>query len=316
VTLAGDHDERRPRLAEPALPPIDVALVKRLITTQFPPWADQPIRPVASDGWDNRTFHLGDDMSVRLPSAAGYEPQVAKEHRWLPVLAPQLPLAIPVPLAQGRPDQAYPFRWSVYRWIDGQTARADRVRDLMEFATAVAGFLTALQQIDSTDGPAAGAHNCFRGGPLTTYDTETRNAIDTLHDRIPGRLATEIWTSALAATWHGTPVWVHGDIAIGNLLVRDGRLAAVIDFGTCGVGDPACDAVIAWTFLTGASREVFREALGVEAGTWARARGWALWKALITLAGREDAASASATDAQRVLEEIFAEYLSGRPAAP
>jgi aminoglycoside phosphotransferase (APT) family kinase protein len=287
---------------------IDTALVTRLIATQFPHWADLPIQQVATDGWDNRTFHLGEDMSIRLPSHADYEPQVFKEHRWLPVLAPQLPLAIPTPVAQGVPDENYPFRWSVYRWLDGEPARPDRIRDLEEFATTLAGFLTVLQHIDAAGGPVAGAHNFYRGGPLTVYSTEVHAAIATLGDRIPGRLATEIWERALETTWQSVPVWVHGDVAVGNLLLRDGRLRAVIDFGCLGVGDPACDAVMAWTFFTGANREVFRRALGIDPGTWARARGWVLWKALITLAAEGEATSAKGVDARRVLTEIFAEY--------
>jgi aminoglycoside phosphotransferase (APT) family kinase protein len=292
---------------------VDAGLVKRLIGTQFPQWADLPVVPVEVDGWDNRTFHLGDDMTVRLPSGAGYVLQVAKEHRWLPVLAPQLPLPIPVPLAMGRPALGYPYDWSVYRWIDGVTARPDRIDDLPRFATAVGEFLTALQLIDATDGPAAGPHNFYRGGPLTTYDAETRTAIAGLGARIDGAAATAVWETALATTWPRPPVWIHGDIAVGNLLVRDGRLAAVIDFGTSGVGDPACDLVIAWTLLSGASRQAFRAAIAADAGTWARARAWALWKALITFDAGTDVDPAGAATNRHVIDEVISEHRSSMP---
>lgn len=292
---------------------IDAALVKRLVAAQFPQWADLDVTPVEFDGWDNRTFHLGDDKSVRLPSGSGYVAQVAKEHRWLPSLAPQLPLPIPVPLAKGRPALGYPHDWSVYAWIDGETARPDRIDDLALFATSLGEFLTALQQIDPTGGPAAGPHNSYRGGPLTTYDAQTRAAIVALGDRIDGRTATGVWEAALATTWAGAPVWIHGDVAAGNLLVRKGRLAAVIDFGTSGVGDPACDLVIAWTLFSGASRDAFRAALAADPGTLARGRAWALWKALITLVGQLDGEElggdpAGAATNRQVIDEIIVDH--------
>ncbi|HEY0699725.1 MAG TPA: aminoglycoside phosphotransferase family protein [Micromonospora sp.] len=284
---------------------IDAALVRKLVAEQFPHWADLPIRPVEVDGWDNRTFRLGGTMSVRLPSAPGYAPQVEKEQRWLPVLAPHLPLPIPVPLAMGTPGAGYPFHWSVNRWIEGQTARLDRIDDLTRFAVDLAEFLSALQRVDATDGPAAGAHSCFRGASLSHYDTETRHAIDTLRDQIPAALATEVWQTACEANSAGRPVWFHGDVATGNLLVRRGRLTGVIDFGTSGVGDPACDVTIAWTLFSGRSRRAFRTALAVDPACWARARGWALWKALITIT-RPDPVEAMA--ARHVLDEVLIEY--------
>ncbi|MFG1866527.1 aminoglycoside phosphotransferase family protein [Micromonospora arborensis] len=281
---------------------IDVALVRRLVAEQFPRWAHLPIRPVEVGGWDNRTFHLGDTMSVRLPSGAGYALQVGKEQRWLPVLGPRLPLEVPTPLAYGRADGSYPYPWSVYRWIDGRTARAERIDDLTRFATDLAAFLRALRAVDTSDAPAAGAHIAWRGGPLSTYDAETRAAIETHRDRLPVDAVTSIWQAALDATFSGPPVWFHGDVAYGNLLVRDGRLAAVIDFGCCGVGDPACDTVLAWTLLHGPSRAAFRDALGLDDTTWARGRGWALWKALITLDNPEPA---KAAEARHVLGELL-----------
>jgi aminoglycoside phosphotransferase (APT) family kinase protein len=287
---------------------IDAALVKRLIASQFPQWADLPVTPVEIDGWDNRTFHLGDDMTVRLPSDVGYALQVAKEHRWLPILAPQLPVPIPVPLAKGRPELGYQYNWSVYRWIDGTTARLADIDDLAGFATALGEFLTALQHVDPTDGPPAGPHNFYRGGPLTTYDAETHRAIAVLGGRIDGPAATAVWQAGLAATWSGSPVWFHGDVAAGNLLVREGRLAAVIDFGTSGVGDPACDLVIAWTLFSGASRDAFRAALTADPGTWARGRAWALWKSLITLADQIDSDREGTATNRRIIDEVVAEH--------
>jgi aminoglycoside phosphotransferase (APT) family kinase protein len=288
---------------------IDASLVRRLISAQFPRWADLPVEPVEVDGWDNTTFHLGEHMTARLPSAERYAAQVDKEHRWLPRLAPHLPLPIPVPMAKGVPAEGYPWQWSVYRWIKGQTATVERIADLRRFANELARFLTALQRIDPTGGPPPGPHNFFRGGPLRVYDAETRQALSALDGRIDTGAATAVWEAALAATWHGQPVWVHGDVAAGNLLVEDGRLSAVIDFGTSGVGDPSCDLAISWTLFEGESRNEFRASLQQDDATWARGRGWTLWKALITLAERKNTNTPEARDARHVIDEVLADHL-------
>jgi aminoglycoside phosphotransferase (APT) family kinase protein len=259
-------------------------LVSRLVATQFPHWADLALTRVELDGWDNTTFRLGERLSARLPSADRYVPQLEKEHRWLGVLAPQLPQRIPEPVAKGVPGCGFPRPWSVYRWLPGEVATVERVGDLNRFAIDLADFLAALYAIDPAGGPPAGEHSFFRGGPLATYDGDARAAIAALNGEIDTAAATSVWEAALAAPWHGPAVWVHGDVTAANLLVRCGRLSAVIDFGCSTVGDPACDMAIAWTFFHGDSRDAFRERLAVDDATWARGRGWALWKAMITLA--------------------------------
>ncbi|TDO47227.1 aminoglycoside phosphotransferase (APT) family kinase protein [Kribbella sp. VKM Ac-2527] len=267
---------------------IDAELVKRLIAAQFPQWKGLPVTPVKVDGWDNRTYRLGEDLTVRLPTHESYAAAVGKEHQWLPILAPSLPVAIPEAVAKGEPGEGYPHEWAIRRWLDGETAAHDRVDDLCELAASIAGFILALQRIDTTGGPAAGAHSFHRGTAPAYYHDQTVQALAALEGVIEVEKARAVWDAALTATWDGTPRWFHGDIASGNLLVRDGRLAAVIDFGTSGVGDPACDLVIAWTFFSGDSRETFRTAVAQDPATWSRARGWALWKALITLASDTD----------------------------
>lgn len=288
-------------------PTIDTDLVRRLVNAQFPQWRHLPVSPVTFGGWDNRTFHLGNDMTLRLPSAAPYALQVEKEHRWLPTLAPLLPLPIPVPLTMGEPGEGYPWHWSVYRWIDGETAKTAEIADRPQFAVDLAEFLIALRRIDPAGGPPAGQHNFFRGGSLSVYDNQTREALQALEGQIDTQAATAVWDAALAATWQGSPVWFHGDVAWGNLLVQNGRLSAVIDFGTSGIGDPSCDLAIAWTFFQGESREAFRAAIHVDEATWARGRGWTLWKALITVAGH-DANQAEAERSRRVIDDVLADH--------
>lgn len=287
---------------------IDIALVRTLINNQFPQYKNLEIKPVAHGGWDNRTFHLGDHLLVRMPSAAEYAPKVEKEHKWLPILAPLLPLQIPVPLEIGQPGNGYPWNWSVYRWIDGESAAHAPIDNLKNFANDLAQFLVALQKIDATNGPVPGPHNFYRGGALKVYDAQTRHAIEKLKDTIDTATAVQIWEAALATTWNKAPVWLHGDISLGNLLVKDGKLHAVIDFGGMAVGDPACDLAIAWTFFTGESRQIFRETLNLDEDTWARGRAWALWKALIIAAGICETNATESKACWRIIDEVIADH--------
>ena len=289
---------------------VSVEQVRALVDSQFPQWAGLNIRPVELSGWDNRSFRLGDEMLIRMPSAARYVAQVEKEHRWLPALAPLLPFPIPAPLALGQPGQGYPFRWSVYRWLEGEPLARylDRV-DLSTIAIDVAAFLRALHGVDASDGPPAGAHNFHRGGSLAVYDGEAKTSAARLTDEVDQVLAMEIWQLALSSHWLGQGVWVHGDIAEGNLLVKDGRLSAVIDFGSCAVGDPSSDLILAWNVLDAESRAVFRRVLDLDEATWQRGRGWALWKALIVLDAERGRNDKMAEWSRRTIREVFADHL-------
>ena len=283
--------------------------VRALVGSQFPQWAGLNIRPVELSGWDNRSFRLGDEMLIRMPSAARYVAQVEKEHRWLPALAPLLPFPIPAPLALGQPGQGYPFRWSVYRWLEGEPLARylDRV-DLSTIAVDVAAFLRALHGVDASDGPPAGAHNFHRGGSLSVYDGEAKASAVRLADEVDQALAMEIWQLALSSHWRKQGVWVHGDIAEGNLLVKDGRLSAIIDFGSSGVGDASSDLILAWNVLDAESRAVFRRALELDEATWQRGRGWALWKALIVLDAERGRNDKMAEWSRRTIREVFADH--------
>ena len=295
-------------------------LVARLVAEQFPQWAGLAIRSVEPSGSDNTTFRLGDTLLVRLPNAAAFAVQVDKEHRWLPVLAGQVPLVIPEPVALGEANRWFPWPWSIYHWLEGEPATVDRISDLTIFAAELAGFLGALYGIDATGGPRAGEHNFLRGGPLDVYDEQTRHSIQLVAGGIDAEAAVDVWEASLASKWDRPPVWIHGDVAPSNLLVVDGVLRAVIDFGCAAVGDPACDLAIAWTFLTDGDREVFRRRLALDSATWARGRGWALWKALITLAAekerRSDAKMAALgfgwrLNPRAVIDRVLADHRKG-----
>jgi aminoglycoside phosphotransferase (APT) family kinase protein len=287
----------------------DASLVRRLLVVQFPRWADLPIEPVSSAGTDNALYRLGDDMAVRLPRIEWATWQVDKEHTWLPRLAPHLPLAVPVPLAKGSPGEGYPWHWSIYPWLAGQDVTIGRLADPRQAATDLARFIAALWRIDPSGGPHPGEHNFGRGVPLAARDSHTREAIRALQGMLDADAVTAVWDASLQApAWQGPPVWIHGDLSAGNLLAVHGRLSGVIDFGGLGVGDPACDLMIAWTLFSGESREAFRAALSVDDTMWARGRGWALSWALIFIPYYVNTNPAGVGNAWRTIDEVLADY--------
>jgi aminoglycoside phosphotransferase (APT) family kinase protein len=267
-------DDFRIAITRPAAEvPIDVPLVRSLLRSQFPQWSQLPVRPVESAGWDNAIYRLGADLAVRLPRRRIGADQTQKEHRWLPALGPRLPLEVPVPVAEGVPGAGYPWRWTVCRWLAGEVAAVAPVADMCEAAMSLARLVQALQAID----PAGGPVSEFRGGPLAARDLVSRTAAAALRDRLDVGHILAVWDAALAEpAWAGSPVWMHGDLHPANLLVRNSQLTGVIDFGLLCVGDPACDLMVAWTYLSADARQVFRDELAVDDSTWARGRGWAL----------------------------------------
>lgn len=286
----------------------DVSVVGRLLAAQFPQWAGLPIVPVPSAGTDNALYRLGADMVVRLPRIDWAVDQVAKEQRWLPRLAPHLPLEVPVPLAQGVPGAGYPWPWSVYPWIEGEIATRERLDDPRQAAIDLARFVAALQRIDAADRPSPEAYDSDRGVPLGSRDARTRAAIGRCVGLLDREAVTAAWAAALRApAWHGAPVWMHGDLKVDNLLARRGRLCAVIDFGSADVGDPACDVMAAWMYLDADTRGLFRDTLGVDEAMWARGRGWALSVALIALPYYRESNPALANIARRTIEQVLAD---------
>ncbi|MEV7616573.1 aminoglycoside phosphotransferase family protein [Streptomyces sp. NPDC089799] len=262
-------------------PAIDAALVRGLVDTQFPQWAGLPLELLDPAGSDHVIYRLGAELSVRLPRHAGAIGQARKESEWLPRLAPHLPLAVPVPVGVGEPDFGYPWPWAVSRWLDGEVATVEALADSSEAAVELAGFLSALQRFEPGDIPARGAREDLTAPPLLARDRATRAAIAEVDGVFDAAAMTELWEAAISAPgWDGPAAWFHGDFHTGNLLTVDGRLSAVIDFGGLGLGDPACDLVIAFTLMSAESRAAFRAALAVDDATWIRGRGWALATAL------------------------------------
>jgi aminoglycoside phosphotransferase (APT) family kinase protein len=282
---------------------IDVDLVSRLIDDQFPRWAGLPLEPVLPWGTDNAIFRLGEALAVRLPRTPTKVGQMEKDAFWLPRLAPHLPVPIPEVVARGRPGDAFPFTWGVYRWLEGEPlAAADR--DRKQLARDLAAFVLALRAIDAGDGPAARG----RGVPLLVREPYVRAAIEALRDEVDTELVTALWDESLAAPdWAGPPLWLHGDLMPGNLLVRGGRLVGVIDFSLLCVGDPATDVMAAWMCLTRETRPLFRDALAVDDASWLRGRGWALSSALLAIPYYRETNPPFTRIARTALAEVLAD---------
>lgn len=291
---------------------IDESLVKRLLEAQFPQWAHLPIEQVNSSGTDNSVFRLGEDMAVRLPRTDIAIGQVEKEQRWLPKLSSYLPVAVPVPLGHGLPTEDYPWHWSVYNWLKGENAANEPIENSPETATVLAQFITALQKIDPSGGPPPGESNSWRGVPLAMRDSSVRKAIEELKGMIDTDAATSAWESALhTPVWNKPPVWLHGDIHAGNLLVDQGKLSAIIDFGCLGIGDPACDLIVAWNVLTPGTRKVFRSKVSVDDATWIRGSGWALSIGLIALPYYLHTNPVLVNIARRLIHEVLTDFKNG-----
>lgn len=268
---------------------IDVDLVRRLLTDQHPDLADLPIVELAN-GWDNVMFRLGPDLTVRIPRRELAASLVEHEQRWLPVLAPGLPLPIPAPVRVGRPTDYYPWSWSVLPWFEGRPVADDPELDGPAAARDLGRFLAALHRPAPPEAPA----NPHRGGPLADRDLLVRQRLDQLGNAVDRASLLARWDRGLAAPpWNGPPTWLHGDLHGLNVLSLDGRLVAVIDFGDITAGDPATDLAAAWPILDAADHDEFRRAAStaerpVDDDLWHRAGGWALSVGLALLANSAD----------------------------
>ncbi len=285
----------------------DAELVRTILRNQQPQWAHGPITEISSTGTDHALYRLGDDAVARVPPGRSATRPIDTEFRWLPWLAERLPIEIPRPLARLEPTPLFPYQWSVHSWIDGEcgtTAPIDRAF----LAVDLARVLQALQGLNPAGGPPSVEAYCWRGIPLQMQDASTREAIASSRRSIDVAAVTSAWETVLdTPEWTGPPVWIHGDVAAGNLIFRDGRLAALIDWACMAVGDPACELVVAWELLDESSRETLRAELAIDDATWERGRGWALSTAVGALAYYEDSNPFMADQARRKLRSLLGE---------
>jgi aminoglycoside phosphotransferase (APT) family kinase protein len=277
---------------------ITTDLMRSLLVAQCPQWADRPVRRVASSGTENALFRIGDDLVARLPRMPRAIDAILAESRCVTRLAPHLPVTVPELMHLGAPGEGFAGSWSVYRWLDGANPAEGRVT--ADFARDLASFVSALREVEP-DGPPAN-----RGKRLADRDARVREAIAELGDRIDSAAITDVWVDALRLPALSEQVaWLHGDLSPGNLLIRDGRLAAVIDFGTAGTGDPTVDLIPAWNLMPSDARAAYRAALDVDDQTWARGRAWALSIALLQLPYYWDTNPALAANARHVIGEVL-----------
>ena len=282
-------------------------LARNLIAEQFPEYSNLPITDVEKQGHDNRTYRLGEHMLIRMPTAADYALKVPKEQELLPQLAKRLSFSIPAPIKMGKPSTNYPYPFSIYKWLSGKSINLltliDQEKEQLAFD--LANFLKELQAINDMECHEPGQHNWWRGDHVSVYDKGAREQIAELAKIIDAPRALALWDKASATKWDKQPIWIHGDFAIGNILMDDGKLSAVIDFGGAAVGDPACDLVIAWTYLFGRAREIFMWKMDMDPDTWLRARAWSLWKATFELCQIADKNSAEALFQKQIIDEVM-----------
>lgn len=282
---------------------INTALVRQLLANQFKDWANLPLQVIHPEGTDNAMYKLGDDKVVRLPRTKGSAVSLEKECSLLPKLAPHLPIAIPTICGEGIPEADYPCPWLICKWLEGKTPIDEAMLDHHQAAIDLGDFVAAMQKINCIGGP-----KCRRGQPLSSRDEETREAIALLSDSYDASVVTNIWESVLTIPqWTGSPIWIHGDLHAGNLLAQGGRVTAVVDFGCAGIGDPACDMMVAWTLLTAETREIFRSIVKPDSATWARGRGWALTFGIVAYPYYSVSNPIFANIAKRAIEEVIAD---------
>ncbi|WP_328998156.1 aminoglycoside phosphotransferase family protein [Kribbella sp. NBC_00709] len=295
-----------PRKIHADQPDIDTPLVRELVAAQFPQWAALPLERVDSSGLVNAVYRLGTDLSVRLALRPSSTDIVQREQAKLAALAPFLPAAIPSVEGIGSPTDAFPGEWSVHRWLTGTHPSPHALVDPRGLATDLAAFVDAFRQIDLPDRPPAYPGERRTRAPMVSMDSSTREAIGELDGLIDTRAALASWDESLAAPYDGSEVWVHSDLTPSNLLVSaEGRLTAVLDFETCGVGDPACDLFPVWYLLPANVHEEFRATLDVDDATWLRGRGRVLSQALIVLRYFKDTNPALAKYAQHAVNKVL-----------
>jgi aminoglycoside phosphotransferase (APT) family kinase protein len=287
---------------------VSTGLAARLIAEQFPLWARLPIRPVTA-GTECVLYRLGDDMVIRLPRRPGESLGAILEQGMLARIAPFLPVPVPALIAEGQPTAEYPASWGVLRWLDGDTPVEGHLAAPGLLAADLAEFLRALWKVDLGKVDLAHGPPAYRGGPLTDQHEFTLGAIEQVHGLIDTDAATSIWEHAVQlAAWDGPDTWIHADLMPGNLLTRNGRLAAVIDFDCAGLGDPSQDLIVAWMLLPAHVRPSFRCAVGADDATWLRGRARALSMALGHLDYYQDTNPVMADNARYTIREVLADY--------
>jgi len=282
---------------------IDASIVKQLLQEQFPAWADLQLELIYPVGTDNVMYRLGNDKVVRLPRTEESAASLEKEHQWLSKLAPHLPIKVPVILGEGNPSSDYPLPWLVCNFLEGKNLMEGNSLDYNQAAVDLGNFVAAMQKVNAKGGP-----KCRRGQPLAMRNQEMQESIPLMSDLYDTSLLTDIWKRALKeSVWKKGPVWIHGDLHAGNLLAKNDRITAVVDFGLAGIGDPASDMMLAWTLLTPETRPIFRSIVQPDEATWKRGRAWAFTLGIVAYPYYRNSNPTFAKLAKRAIDEVLSE---------
>lgn len=286
---------------------INAELVKKLLLDQFPDWADDYLTWMIPQGTDNAMVRLGEDKIVRLPRIESASQSLEKESRWLPYLQPKLPIAVPEILGKGKPSKDYPFPWLITRYIEGCNPTQIDTIDLHQAANDLGNFILSMHKIEPMRGP-----KCRRGRPLILCDEQVQSSIPLLEKEYDTKRLLDLWKNvSKKPAWTGRDVWMHGDLHAGNLLVKNKKLVGIVDFGLAGVGDPACDLMVAWTLLNKSSRKTFQSIVGLDADTWQRALGWALFLGIVGYPYYKKTNLEFASIAKKALDQVIEDQENG-----
>lgn len=284
---------------------IDKNLVNSLLKKQFPEFENLEIIALDYSSVDNKIFRLGDEYLIRLPSAKKYSFQSEKEQKFLSKIADFVTIKVPELVRAGKKSDIYPSNFSIFKWIDGETAKNIQQENKEQFAFDLANILLEFQKINIENFPCSDQKNFYRGGDLNNYNQEFLYSLNHVKDLINYNNAQEIWNLALNSKFSHKNQFVHGDLSGDNILIKNEKLEAIIDFGLMCQGDPACDLVIYWKFFDKKSREIFKNRLNFNEETWNRARGWCLWKSVITLDKIKDKKPKEAKDEILLIRDIL-----------
>lgn len=288
-------------------------IAKELIDSQFPQYKELKIEKIASQGHDNTTFQLGANYTISFPNKDMYQESIQSVYDFLPKIQEYLSIKIPIKMHIGNPSTLFSYRWSIQRYIEGQSSNLILESiDLNQFATELAKILKEFKNIKNLDREnklRPSPKNFFRGGDLIIYKSDIEQSLSILKDeQIDKVWINKIWKHAISVPWKGENLFVHGDIAQGNIIFNDNKLEGIIDFGTMACGDPACDLMMAWNTFTGESRAIFKKIVDYDNDTWIRGMAWTLWKGLLEISQTSKSNANDWKNPQKVIEEIIEDY--------
>lgn len=285
---------------------IDIKIVRKLLDEQFPQYKQEELMSMRTSGTDNRMFNLGSDKLVRLPRTEGAVASLEKEALWLPQIGPKLPIEVPIPIHTGKSSKEYPFPWLICPFLEGASPNNSNPLDQEQAVLDLAKFIKQMQKLNTKNAPT-----CSRGQHIKIRDNTVKKYIPLLKEEYDISLLSEIWDSVInTPEWKGLSYWIHGDLHEGNILSKKGKIIAVVDFGLCGVGEPSCDYMCAWTLLGKESREKFKSLLNPDPSCWKRGLGWSFSMGILGYPYYKKTNPVFAEIAKRSMDQAIEDFLS------